>query len=379
MFLHYLNKYCCFPVLLLLAACADNKPVAPAAPPPAKVTVEDVRLSDAVYYDEYPATVTPLNQVELRPQVNGFITGVFFKDGERVRKGKLLYSVDAQLYSANYQQAIANSMVQQANLNKAQKDADRYHELDKNDAVAKQLVDNADAALEVAKKQADASRANIQAVQTGVRYTRVYAPFDGVIGISAVKVGTAVTAGQTLLNTISSDKELGVDFNVDQKEIYRFNNLMVEKQKPNDSTFSLVFGTDVYPFPGKIALIDRAVNPQTGTIKARLIFPNDKSLLVAGMNGTVRVKNNSSTQAAIIPYKAVTEQLGEFFVYVPNDSNKVSQRKVVLGKQIGKDIIITQGLQRGDKVVVEGVQNLREGAPIDTKARPAKPAAAAAK
>ncbi|MEO5892635.1 MAG: efflux RND transporter periplasmic adaptor subunit [Ferruginibacter sp.] len=368
---HHINKYICFAAVILLASCADKTPPAPQAPPPVKVTLHQVELSDAVYYDEYPATVTALNQIELRPQVSGFITGVHFKDGDRVKKGQLLYTVDQQLYSANYQQAVANSKVQEANLNLAQKDANRYHELDKNDAVAKQLVDNADAALEVAKKQADASRANIQAVQTSVKYTKVYAPFDGVIGISAVKPGAPVSAGQTALNTISSDKELAVDFNLDQKEIFRFSKLMSEKQKPGDSTFTLAFGNDVYPNPGKIALLDRAVNPQTGTLKARLIFPNTKNLLVAGMNGTVRVKNNASTKAVVIPYKAVTEQLGEFFVYVPNDSNKVSQKKVVLGKQIGTNIIVTQGLKGDEKIVVEGVQNLREGAVINASTQSA--------
>jgi membrane fusion protein (multidrug efflux system) len=341
------------------------------------VTVQPVIKMDAVYYDEYPATINALNQVELRPQVSGFISGVYFKDGARVHKGQLLYSIDQQLYAANYQQAVAGLSVQEANLNKAQKDANRFHELDKNDAVAKQLVDNADAALEVAKKQADAARANIQAVQTNVKYTKVYAPFDGLIGISAVKPGAAVTAGQTLLNTVSSDKELAVDFNVDQKEIYRFTKLMSDAPKKADSTFSLAFGTDVYPYPGKIALLDRAVNAQTGTIKARLIFPNNKNLLIAGMNGTVRVKNNSATQSLLIPYKAVTEQLGEFFVYVPNDSNKVSQRKILPGKQIGPNVIVKDGLKDGESVVVEGVQNLREGAAINTA--PSQPVAAPAK
>ncbi|MEO6498141.1 MAG: efflux RND transporter periplasmic adaptor subunit [Mucilaginibacter sp.] len=365
MSLHSVKKYIGIAAVVLAASCSEKKPTPPQAPPPVKVTVQQVNLADAVYYDEYPATVSPLNQVELRPQVSGFITGVHFKDGDRVKKGQLLYTVDQQLYSANYQQAVANSKVQEANLNLAQKDANRYHELDKNDAVAKQLVDKADAALEVAKKQADASKANIQAVQTSVNYTKVYAPFDGVIGISAGKPGSPVSAGQTLLNTVSSDKELAVDFNLDQKEIFRFTKLMNEKQKPGDSTFTLAFGGDVYPYPGKIALLDRAVNSQTGTIKARLIFPNNKNLLIAGMNGTVRVKNNASTKAVIIPYKAVTEQLGEFFVYVPGDSNKVSQRKIVLGKQIGTNVIVTQGLKGDEKIVVQGVQNLREGAIIN--------------
>jgi membrane fusion protein (multidrug efflux system) len=381
MHLKYLLQYAGYTALVFLTACGSSKDQAPpAAPPPAKVTVQPVIKTDAVYYDEYPATINALNQVELRPQVSGFISGVYFKDGARVRKGQLLYSIDQQLYAANYQQAVAGLSVQEANLNRAQKDADRFHELDKNDAVAKQLVDNADAALEVAKKQAEAARANIQAVQTNVKYTKVYAPFDGLIGISAVKPGAAVTAGQTLLNTVSSDKELAVDFNVDQKEIYRFTKLMSETSKKTDSIFSLAFGTDVYPYPGKLALLDRAVNAQTGTIKARLIFPNNKNLLIAGMNGTVRVKNNSATQSLLIPYKAVTEQLGEFFVYVPNDSNKVTQRKIVPGKQIGANVIVKDGLKDGESVVVEGVQNLREGAAINTaSSQPAAPTTKPAK
>ncbi len=365
--------------LTVLATSCGNKNVAPPPPPPPQVTVENVALTNAVYYDEYPATVAALNQVELRPQVSGFITGVYFTDGAKVKKGQLLYSVDAQLYSANYQQAVANLQVVEANLNKAQKDANRYHELDKADAVAKQLVDNADAAVEVARQQASAAKANIQAVSTSVRYTKVYAPFNGTIGISLVKTGAAVTAGQTILNTVSSDGELAVDFNIDQKDIYRFSNLLNQKDTQKDSTFTLAFEGEVYPYPGKIALIDRAVNPQTGTIKARLIFSNAKNVLKAGMNGTVRVKNNASTQSIVIPYKAVTEQLGEYFVYIPGDSNKVSQRKVALGRQLGANIIIKDGLEPTDKVVTQGVQNLREGVKVTISAAATKDSAATKK
>jgi membrane fusion protein (multidrug efflux system) len=351
---------------VIIASCKNNSAPPPSTPPPAKVVVEAVRTGEAVYHDEYPATITPLNEVELRPQVNGFVTSIHFKDGDRVKKGQLLYSIDAQLYNANYQQAVANLSVQEANLVKAQKDADRYHELAKNDAVAKQLVDNADAALEVAKKQAEAAKANISGVQTSVRYTKVYAPFDGLIGISRVKPGAAVTAGQTLLNTVSSDNELAVDFNIDQKEIYAISKLL--NQKTKDSTFTLAFAGEAYPFPGKLAFLDRAVDPQTGTLKARLVFPNKDQLLRAGMNATVRVKNNGGTKSMIIPYKAVTEQLGEYFVYVPGDSSKVTQTKVVLGRQVGTDVIIRDGLKEGDSVVTQGVQNLREGAVIQSVA-----------
>lgn len=350
--------------LVFVSACgkkdAQQTMQAPAA---IAVTLEEVKLTDAAYYDEYPATVTALDVVELRPQVTGFITGVHFQDGARVRKGQLLYTVDAQLYSANYDQAVANSKVQEANLVKAQKDADRYHELAKNDAVAKQLVDNADAALEVAKKQLDAAKATIQSVQTNVRYTKVFAPFDGLIGISAVKKGAAVTAGQTVLNTVSTDGKLAVDFNVDQKEIFRFTQFLENGKSLSDSTFSLAFGSDVYPYFGKLSFLDRAVDPQTGTIKARLVFPNPKNLLRSGMSTTVRVLN-SAKQSIQIPYKAVTEQLGEYFVYVPGDSSKVSQRHVTLGKVLGANVIVAEGLKQNDKVVVEGVQNMREGVVI---------------
>ncbi|HTN16458.1 MAG TPA: efflux RND transporter periplasmic adaptor subunit [Chitinophagaceae bacterium] len=368
-----LFRYSGIASLLLLAACGGKKE-GPKAPPPPSVLVQQAQATDAVFYDEYPATVTALEMVELRPQVSGFITGVHFADGARVKKGQLLYSVDEQLYSANYAQAVAGLQVQEANLVKAQKDADRYHELDKNEAIAKQVVDNADAALEVAKKQAAAAKANIQAVQTSVRYTKVYAPFDGVIGISNVKVGAAVTAGQTILNTVSTDGNLAVDINIEQNDIFRFSKLLSEKNNPSDTTFKLAFGTQEYPYPGKIVLLDRAVNPQTGTIKARLDFPNRDNMLRAGMNGIIRVRNNEGHNTVVIPFKAVVEQLGEYFVYIPGDSNKVSQRKVVLGNALGADIIIKDGLKAGEPIVVEGVQNLREGVKVNIGA----PAAAAA-
>src|SRR6185503_15548233 len=110
--------------------------------------------------------------------------------------------------------------------------------------------------------------------------------------------------------------------------------LQQQLNKAKDSTFSIAFGTEVYPFNGSISLIDRAVDPQTGTIKIRLEFPNNKGMLKAGMSTTVRILNNASEGSVIIPHKAITEQLGEFFVYVVGDSNKVTQRKLVLGKQI---------------------------------------------
>ena len=190
---------------------------------------------------------------------------------------------------------MANLQVQETNLDKAQKDADRYHALDKDDAIAKQQVDYADAALAAAKKQVAAAKANVQSVQTGVNYTTIVAPFDGTIGISQVKVQTAVTAGVTLLNTVSTDEPMAVDFVIDQKDIYHFTQLQRKASTAVDSTFTLMFGaTDQYPYPGKINFLDRAVDPQTGTLKVRLEFPNKDNTLRAGMSCNVRVHNENN-------------------------------------------------------------------------------------
>lgn len=358
------------PAVLVLACSSKNDTAAPAAPPPVYVTVATVNDTIARYYDEYPATLNALNEVRLTAQVNGYVTGMYFKDGSKVNKGQRLYSIDQQVYGANLQQAVAAQQVQETNLLKAQQDAERYHELDKHDAIAKQQVDYADAALEAAKKQVAAARANVSAVRANVGFAEIRAPFTGTIGISQVKTGTAVVAGQTVLNTVSTDDPVAVDINIDQKEIYRFLQLQKQAAAAHDSTFTLAFAGDRYPSPGHIALVDRAVDPQTGTIKARLSFPNN-GMLKAGMNGTLRVANsNNNTPAIVIPSKAITEQLGEYFAYVVGDSSKVSQRKVELGQQIGSTVIIKSGLKPGEQIVTEGMQNLRQGAVITTTPPP---------
>lgn len=352
--------------LLALAACGNKQSGQMQQGGPVSVTTMQVMPTDnAAYYDEYPATLVALNQSEIRPQVTGYITGIYFKDGAQVVKGQKLYSIDRQTYQANYDAALANVGVQQTNFEKAQKDADRYHELGRQDAIAKQQVDYADAALATAKQQLEAAKANADAVKASVGFATIYAPFSGTIGISQVRMGTSVVAGQTILNTISTDNPIAVDFTINQDEIYHFTQLQ-NGHGLTDSTFSLSFGKDVYPQYGKLFVMDRAVDPQTGSLKVRLTFPNDKGMLKAGMSATVRVLNPSSEQATIIPYKAITEQLGEFFVYVVGDSSKVTQRKVSLGENIGKDIIIKEGLHTGETIVVEGVQNLKEGNMITT-------------
>lgn len=348
---------------LFLFSCAEkNKQQVP--PAAVQVTVTTVTNTNAIYFDQYPGMINALNQVNLTPQVSGYITGIYFNDGQNVEKGKLLYTIDAQVYNANYQQALANLQVQEANLVKAQKDADRYNELAKHDAIATQQVDYANATLEATKKMVAAAKANVNSIQSNVQFSRIYAPFSGTIGISQIKKGAVVAAGQTILNTISTNNPIAIDFTIDQKDIYRFSELMQQKNTQKDSIFTIAFGDEIYPYPGNISLIDRAVDPQTGTIKVRLTFPNNNGMLKPGMNTTVRFKNTASQNATIIPHKSVTEQLTEFYVFVVADSSKVHQQKVVLGTVIGDNIIVKDGLKKGEKIVVEGIQNLHEGTEV---------------
>ena len=348
-----------------LVSCGDSKP-AVQAPPPVAVSVYTVGTGNATYYDQYPATITALNEVQIRPQVTGYITAIYFKDGQVVKKGMKLYSIDQQQYQAGYDQSVANLNVARANLAKAQQDADRYTELAKKDAIAQQVVDHALADLQTAKMQVAAAQANVRNVQTGLRYATIYAPLSGTIGISQVKMGAAVTPGVTILNTISSDDPLAADVAIDEKQINRFVQLQQKGSKNSDSTFQLLLPDgSVYPHAGSIYLIDRAVDPQTGTIKARLTFPNPNKVLKPGMSCNLRVKNNGGILQILIPNKAVVEQMGEYFVYVVN-GNTVSQRKVTLGNRIGNMIIVKDGLQEGEKIATEGVQKLKDGATIQT-------------
>jgi RND family efflux transporter MFP subunit len=361
-----LQLFIVFSCAFILVSCGGKKKKEKQKPPPAAVNVYRVKKESAVYYDEYPATVAALNQVDLRAQVTGYITGIFFNDGEHVNKGQKLYDIDHQQFEANYDQAVANLNVSKANLAKAQQDADRYNDLLKQDAVAKQVYDHAMADLQSAKMQVEAAQSNVRNVQTTVKYSAIYASFAGIIGISQVKIGALVTANQTLLNTVSSEDPVVVDIAVDQKEIPRFIQLQQKASNAKDSVFTLRLpDNSIYTQAGKVSFIDRAVDPQTGTIKARLVFANPAHILKPGMNTNVLIKNNNTDSLfTLIPYKAVTEQMGEYFVFVVNDSSRAIQHKLLLGARINDKVIVKQGLNEGDIIVTDGAQKLRDSSAV---------------
>jgi membrane fusion protein (multidrug efflux system) len=355
------NMRLLLPVLILMGVSCNNQVKPVTALPPTPVNVETAKIADAVYYDQYQGTVVAINTVELRSEVAGFITGIFFKDGDVVQKGKELYEIDRRKYEAAYEQAEANLLSANANLVKAQKDIDRYNMLLQNDAVARQTVDQAQATYETSKAQVAVAKAGVLSAKTDLSYSLITAPFTGRIGISQVKLGAQVSPGTTLLNTISAENPIGVDVVVNEQDIDRFYSL---QKKGTDSTFKLQLSDgSFYKKTGKVAAIDRGVASGTGTIKVRVEFPNEDDALKDGMSCVLNVLNNDSGERLQIPYKSVSEQMGEFFVFVSQDTI-AKQHKVKLGPRIGSDVVIMSGLQAGDKVITDGFQRLRDGGKI---------------
>ena len=366
----------------LLAACGGKKDApqggAPqGGPPPAiPVVVYKVQAQDVVSADSYPATVVPLNEVQLLAEVTGYLTDIYVRDGQHVTKGQKLYAIDRTRYAAAYDQAQANLQVTQTNYVRVAKDAQRYERLAQQDAIALQQVDVSKADVANAKSQIAAAEAARRSSNLDLSHSVLTAPLTGTIGIAQVKLGALVTQGQTLVNTVSAENPIAVDVNIGEQDIARFTRLQQQKGVRRDSIFTLqVPGGQTYKLPGKIVTIDRAVDPQTGTLRVRVQFPNPRKLLKAGMNTTLRVLNQDTGDQLVIPARAVTEQMGEFYVYVVGDSSKVAQRKVMTGTKVKDKIVVRQGLKAGETIVSDGLQNLHEGAKVQV-GDPTKPAAA---
>lgn len=207
---------------VILSSCGGDEagqqqmnPAAMAVP----VNTYQVSEQSVTGKDTYPGTVVPLQEVELRPQVSGYITNIYVEDGQRVKQGQKLYEIDQSKYQAGLQQARANLQSAKANLARVQKDLERYERLAERDAIAKQQVDYARTEVQTAKAQVASAEAQVQSASTDVGYAVINAPFSGTIGISQVRVGAQVSPGQPLLNTISSMDPIAVDFAIDRKSV----------------------------------------------------------------------------------------------------------------------------------------------------------------
>lgn len=307
--------------------------------------------------ETFPASLEANTRVELRPDVSGYLEAVRVADGSHVHRGQVLYEIDKSRYQAAYNQAKAALQQSEADLSQKKRDMERYQELLKHDAVARQVVDQAETALKTAEANVAASKASLNRAATDLNHAVIRSPMNGKLGISQVKVGDIINAGQTVLNTIVNDNPMYVDINIPQARIRDFTG----KQLAAKSFNLLLSDSSRYPSQGKLVVINNSVNPASGTIQVRLQFPNNDGLLKSGMNGTVLILEPTGNSTIAIPTHALIHTLSENSVYVVDQNSVIQSKRVDPGPIVDTMTIIRNGLGAGDRVVTSGLQRVHPG------------------
>jgi membrane fusion protein (multidrug efflux system) len=353
-------------ICAIFAGCGGD--VGPAGPPAADVKVITVAAAPTEIYRDLVGEVRGSQEVEIRARVNGVLTGKHFDDGSLVDKGKLLYTIDAREYRAQVATAEAQLASAEANLARARQDVERYTPLLAENAISQQVYDNAVAAAKEAEAQVRATRAAITEARLGVEYAEVRSPMTGRIGASQVFEGALITAGQTLLATISDDDPAWVDFSLSESEFLDYKARYGSAEPTAESALRYVHLTlsdgTKYRHPGHINFADRALDPTTGTYTLRAEFANPEHLLVPGLFARIRVTAEERRSAIVVPDRAIQQQLGRFFVTAVGKDDVAEARPVTLGPRIGNKWVVDQGLAPGDRIVVEGLQKARPGTPL---------------
>ena len=354
---------------LVLTSCAgeQQKQAAP-APELAVITVGE---KDATLQSMYPATLHGKNDVEIRPQISGFLTKVHVSEGQRVSKGQRLFTIDQVQLQAAVDAAKAQVEVAQANVNTAQTNADNNKLLfDKNIISASAYQTSVDA-LNAAKAQLNAVKAQLTSAQKNLSYSVVSAPAAGIVGSITFKEG-ALVSPSTLLTILSNNSEIEAYFSMNEKEVLAMTaNGGRSFQQALDSlpevTLRLANGED-YALKGKVISLSGVIDPATGSATAKASFKNPDGIIRSGSTGQILIPNVSS-DVIEIPQKATYEIQNLKFCYVVGDSSKVQSRAIEVADQHdGKNFIITKGLKSGDVVVVEGVGiSVKEGMVIKPK------------
>jgi len=402
--------------LLTVTGCSKSEHSAAAAqPPPPTVIVTEVKQKTVPIYSEYVGQTRADNTVELRARVEGVLQKVYFKEGAPVRKGQLLFTIDKRPFDAALQSAKATAAKAVADLAQAQQRTDvlqaqaqladaqavqaradqdvaRLRPLAKEKAVTEQDLDAAVASQKSAKATVDARQANLTNLEAAVKYTverakaevsaanariiqaqldlsycDIYAPISGVIGFLQVDEGNLVGRGDaTLLATVSAADPLLVDFSVSEIEYLKLTDAKTAGHHASNLRFDLLLSDESqHPYQGTFRVLDRTVDPTTGTLKVEATFPNPGSYLRPGQFARVRVAVAERENAILVPQRAVQELQGAKTVLVVDDKNMVSVRTIKLGDEADKEVVVLDGLNPGERVIVEGMQKVRPGSQVN--------------
>ncbi|MGD0412633.1 MAG: efflux RND transporter periplasmic adaptor subunit [Verrucomicrobiota bacterium] len=354
---------------LSLTACNRQVP-APPAPLPEVATVT-VAWQRVALMTELPGRTSPYRIAEIRPQVNGLIQKRLFTEGSDVRADQVLYQIDPAPFQAALDNAQAALGRAQANLPALQLRADRYKQALADKAVAQQDLDDAAAALKLAEADAKFYQAMVETARINLGYTRVVSPIPGRIGRSAVTDGAIVTAYQPMaLAAIQQLDPVYVDVPQSTTELLRLQRRLEAKLMNRDGTNAdqvdliLEDGTK-YPLEGTLQFRDITVDPSTASVVLRMVFPNPNGVLLPGMFVRAVVKEGINEQGILIPQQAVSrDPKGNPMALLVNASGKVEQRMLTLDRAVGDQWLVSSGLAPGDRIIAEGMQNVRPGAAV---------------
>lgn len=369
-----------------LSACGARQEQAPAtaAPPAPAVTVVAVQTEAVPLVAELPGRTAPYLIAEVRPQVSGIVKERHFSEGSDVKAGQTLYQIDPATYRAAHDSAKANLARAEANAYAARVKAERYAELVKIEAVSKQANDDADAALKQAQADIAGARAALDRARIDLEFTRVNAPIAGRIGRSTVTAGALVTANQAgALATIQKLDPIYVDVTQSSAELLRLRRDLAEgrlqRAGGDKLPVKLVLedGSE-YGAEGKLAFSEATVDPATGSVTLRALFPNPRGELLPGMYVRARLSQGTRGDAILVPHAALARDArGNAQVMVVGGDGKVEARNVHAVQSVRDKWVVTEGLAAGEQVIVEGLQKVRPGMPVQAQLAAAAPAAAA--
>ena len=358
-------------VLPILFGCGGSKAAAPAPPPPA-VEVATVIQRDTPIYSEWIATLDGYVNAEIQPRVSGYIIKQNYKEGASVRKGDVLFEIDPRPLRAALDQAKAQLAQAEAQLGKATVDVERDTPLAAARAIAQSQLDTEVHAKLGANASVLAAKANVEQADLNLEFTKVTSLVSGIAGIARVQIGNLV-GPSSILTSVSQVDPIKAYFTVNEQVFLDFHRRFPTEQTVQEERkripLQLILGDgSIYEHTGTISFADREVNPATGTIRIAGIFPNPNNLLRPGGYGRVRLSVRTAAGAMLIPQRAVSELQGSYQVAVVSSDNKVSIRPVTVGDRVGNLWIITDGLKAGERVIVEGLLKVRDGAVVNVVA-----------
>jgi RND family efflux transporter MFP subunit len=358
----------------IVAACGDQKQ-ANQAPPAPQVTVALPIKRTVFDYDEYVGRFVAVNSVEIRARVSGYLDKVHFTDGQMVKQGDLLFTIDKRPFQNALAQARANLTLAQSNLTFTEGDFQRAQQLVKDKTITEQSYDQRSQAHRNAEATLNANQAQVKQAELDLQFSELRAPIDGRIGDRRVSVGNLIAGGTggnatTLLATIVSLDPIRFEFTFDEASFLRYERASKSNQEMADGTkvaLKLIDESD-YEHAGRMDFIDNVIDRSTGTIRGRAVFDNPKGLFTPGMFARVRVPGSPPYEALLVPDSAVGTEQTRKFLFVVGADNKVQQKYVELGQATKDNLrVIKNGLGPDDRVIVNGLMRARAGIVVSPK------------